>query len=635
MSERDASTDPWGIAGGYHDVWGRWREPDPDVARSLRRAMGSVTGEPDEAPPTAPPFVVAELGRTHEVRVPERGWLTLEDGTQLAARRHLPADLPLGVHRFEGEGGRSRPHVVHVLVRPATALVPAARRWGVTAQLYAARSRASWGLGDLGDLGRLATWARARGAATIGLNPLHAMTPGGPPPNSPYSPSSRRWRDPLYLDVGALLAADPVAAEAVGEAPTAVADRLNAGDRIDRSAAWTAKLAALEVLWRHQRERTDPQRTAYLARHGDALRQWATFCAAAEAHGPDWRRWPVELRRPTTPEVGRFATEHEDRVAFWSWLQWLVDEQLEASGAAELVVTDLAVGFAPDGFDAWEWQDLLADGCTVGAPPDLLGPDGQDWGLPPFAPWKLRMVGYRPLLDTLRANLRHTAALRVDHVMGLLRLFWIPPEGKPADGAYVRWPGTELIDLVAMACAEAGSFVVGEDLGTVDDEVRDLLRARGFLSTRLLWFEDEPPEAWPAQAMAAVTTHDLPTVAGVWSGTDLRDQRAAGVTVPVDGDEAFRHRLRVVASCDDSTAADEVAVRAHARLAESPSVLATAALDDLLGAERRPNVPGTIDEHPNWRIALPVPLDDLPGHPLAERIATAMGAVRPAPPAAG
>ncbi len=625
--------DPWGIGRGYHDVWGTWREPSAEVAAALRRAMGG-TGDPDETPPPATPLVVAHHGRSDEVAVDEPGWLTLEDGSQVRVRRHLPADLPLGLHRFDGERGRSAPNVRNVLVRPAAAASPPpGRRWGITAQLYAARSRHSWGIGDLGDLGTLVRWATARGASTVGLNPLHAPSPGGPLPNSPYSPSTRRWHDPLYVDVPALLADDPGAADELGLGPAAMAADLQ-GDRIDRDAAWAAKLAALEVLWRRRRDRLaslPPPPPAPTSGRAAALRLWATYCAIAERHGPSWHRWPTDLQRPTTAAVGRFADESAERVAFWAWLQEVVDDQLEAAGAPAVAVTDLAVGFAPDGFDAWEWQDLLATGCRIGAPPDLLGPDGQDWGLPPFVPWKLRAVGYRPLLDTLHANLRHTAGLRIDHVMGLLRLFWIPPGHDATDGAYVSWPGTELVDLVATASAQAGSFVIGEDLGTVEPGVRDLLGAEGFLSTRLLWFEDAAPEQWPTQAMAAVTTHDLPTIAGVWSGVDLADQRAAGVTVPDDGDETFRHHLRVAASSDDAALGDHVAVAAHRAIAASPCMLATAALDDLVGAEHRPNIPGTIDEHPNWRIPLPVLLDDLDGHPRAEAIAAALADARPRP----
>lgn len=603
-----------GIQAGYHDVWGTWREPSAATVDALLEAMGTPV-------PTA--LRIVRPGEPARSEVTEPAWLTLEDGAQVRVRDGvLPPDLPLGYHRLEADTGRSAPHVEHVIVAPPRAHLPEdLRAWGITAQLYAARSRASWGIGDLGDLGRLAGWATERGAAAIGLNPLHASSPGGPPATSPYSPSSRRWHDPIYLDVGRLLRQRGLhGADALDAAGRA----LNASPRIDRSAAWSAKLDALERLWAARG--ADPGFDRFRAEHGGALTSWGTYCAIAEHHGPSWPNWPDELRRPATPAIARFTADHEDRVAFWCWLQHLLDEQLEAGGAGDLVVTDLAVGFAPDGFDAWEWQDLLATGCRIGAPPDLLGPDGQDWGLPPFVPWRLRQVAYRPMVETLRANLARSRGLRIDHVMGLLRLFWIPPGATPVDGAYVAGPGTDLLDIVALESVRAGALVVGEDLGTVEPGVRDLLRDRGLLSTRLLWFEDDPPERWPHQAMAAVTTHDLPTIAGVWTGTDLADQRAAGVTVPADGDEAFRHHLRVAAGCGGDAPLDEVVVAAHRRIAATPSVLATATLDDLTGAEHRPNVPGTVDEHPNWRIPLPVALDDLPGHPRAEAVVAALRA---------
>lgn len=625
------SPDPvaaWGIAPGYHDVWGRWTAPTPEVAAELRRAMGAVTDDPSEAPPAGAALRVVRHGRPATTEVTEPAWLTLEDGSQLRVRHgHLPPDLPLGYHRVEADAGRRAPHVEHLIVAPDRAHLPEGlRAWGITAQLYAARSRASWGIGDLGDLAHLVRWVRAHGGATVGLNPLHAATPADRPPDSPYSPSSRCFHDPIYLDVSAILR--------ILEVPDAAARidagrALDAGPRIDRAAAWAHKRAALEAAFA-RREPTAPRFAAYRAARGGALELWAAYCAIAEVHGPSWPAWPADLRHPHGPAVGRFARDAAPRVDFWAWLQWLVDEQLAAAGAAEHVVTDLAIGFAPDGFDAWRWQDLLAPGVRIGAPPDLLGPDGQDWGLPPFVPHRLRSVAYAPLAETLRANLRAGRGLRIDHVMGLLRLFWLPPGRGATEGAYVSWPGTELVDIVALESVRAGALVIGEDLGTVEPGVRELLGERGFLSTRLLWFEDEPPSRWPQQAMAAVTTHDLPTIAGVWSGVDLADQRAAGVTVPADGDEPFRHRLRATAHVDDHAPLDDVVVAAHAALAEGPSMLATAALDDLLGAIHRPNVPGTVDQHPNWRIPLPRPIEALDDDPLAAAVAARLAAERPA-----
>ena len=613
----------WGIAPGYHDVWGSWKTPSDEAARRLRRAMGAQTNDPTETAPSGPPLRILRPGDAASVTTTRRSTLFLEDGTQLPVRRGvLPPDLPLGYHRLESSTGRSDPHVEHVIVAPPRAhLDDQMRVWGVTAQLYAARSRSSWGMGDLSDLTRLIGWATDHGAGMVGLNPLHASANVGPPANSPYSPSSRRWRDPLYLDVTDLAGAGPArdAAAAAGAA-------LNAGDRIDRTAVWELKRSVLEAAW--SRGIADPTFERYRAERGAALTLWGSYCALAEVHGANWSAWPDEVRHPTRSGVSRFAAEVPDRVAFWCWLQFLIEQQFAASGSAGVVVTDLAVGFAPDGFDAWEWQDHLAVGCRIGAPPDLLGPDGQDWGLPPFVPWKLRRLAYRPFAETLRANLRHSAGLRIDHVMGLLRLLWIPPEMTAADGAYVRWHGSELLDIVALESHRAGAVVIGEDLGTVDPSIQDLLRERGLLSTRLLWFEDPPPHEWPHQAMAAITTHDLPTVAGVWSGVDLADQRTAGVTVPANGDDDFRHRLRVAAHCDDAAPIEHVAVESYRRLAESPCMIVTAALDDLVGAEHRPNVPGTIDEHPNWRIPLPLPLDDLAETERASAIASVLTADR-------
>lgn len=602
-ADRTEPTD-WGIEGGYRDGLGQWREPDAEVTALLQQAMGRPAGRPLAV--VRPGDVVA-LGP---------GDVILEDGTSVTVGDHLPPDLPLGYHRHHGATGSTT-----VIVSPGRCHLPAdLRTWGLTAQLYAARSTTSWGIGDLGDLHRLVDWAQERQAGVVGLNPLHAPTPLPHPSDSPYSPSSRRFRDPLYLAVedvpGATATAGWTDAMRAGRA-------LSAGDRIDRTAVWAHKRQVLEQIWA-ARAGTDDGFRRYRHDGGVDLEAWATFCALADHHRCAWPLWPVEHRRPDDPAVARFATAHADRVGFWCWLQWLLDAQAAASGAADVVIADLAVGFAADGFDAWQWQDLLANGVRIGAPPDPLGREGQDWGLPPFVPWRLRDAGYQPFAATIRAVLRHARGLRIDHVMGLFRLLWVPPGRGAVDGAYVRFAGRELLDVLALESVRAEALVIGEDLGTVEDGVRETLAAAGVLSTRLLWFEDEPPEHWPHQAMAAISTHDLPTLAGVWSGTDLVDQHEAGVTVPPDGDDSFRHRLRQASSLPDDAAEADVAVAAHRRLGRSPAMVVTATLDDLTGAEHRPNLPGTIDEHPNWRIPQPILLDDLAGLPRAEAIADAL-----------
>ena len=607
----------WDIEPGYDDVHGDWHAPSAEAVRRIRRAMGATSDDPAELPLPRTPL---EILRPGEVLVtgPD-ATLVLEDGTHLAIGGGTPPDLPLGYHQVR-EPRRGAETVTNLIVSPGRCALPdAAHAWGLTAQLYTARSSTSWGAGDLADLRRLVDWTASRGGAVVGLNPLHAPDPVLPQPNSPYSPSSRRWRDPLYLAIEAVPGAD-----ALPDRDDLIARgrALNAGARIDRTAVWTLKRAALTHLW--SRFRGDAAFDRYRSEMGQDLTTWAVHCVLTEQHGPDWRDWPTGFRRADPVALATFATDHAYEVGFWAWLQWLLDEQLAASGAPETVIADLAVGFDERGADAWQWQDLVAAGVHVGAPPDLLGPDGQDWGLPPFVPAKLRDQAYRPLAATLRAVARHARGLRIDHVMGLFRLLWVPPAMTAAEGAYVRFAGQELLEVVALESARSGSFVVGEDLGTVEPGVRDRLAEAGVLSTRLLWFEDEPPTRWPHRAMAAITTHDLPTVAGIWTGTDLADQEQAGVTIAPGGDEELRDRLRSATGLDDDTDVETVTVAAHRALARAPSMLVTASLDDLVGAEHRPNLPGTVDQHPNWRIALPMAIDDLDGQPQAEAIAEAL-----------
>jgi 4-alpha-glucanotransferase len=288
------------------------------------------------------------------------------------------------------------------------------------------------------------------------------------------------------------------------------------------------------------------------------------------------------------------------------------------------VIQDLPIGVNPDGADAWAWQDVLAEGASVGAPPDEFNSQGQDWGLPPFVPWRLREAGYQPLIDTIRATIASAGGLRVDHVMGLFRLWWIPAGAGPTDGGYVRYPADELLDIVALESHRAQAPVVGEDLGTVEDGVREAMAERRMLSYKVLWFESDDPATWPAASMAAVTTHDLPTVVGLWTGTDLDEQARLGLQ-PNDASTREIHD-RVAAACglDDDAGPDEVVRATHELLARSPSVLLTATLDDAMAEPERPNMPGADQDRDNWSLALPIPLEDLPDQPLARDVATTL-----------
>jgi 4-alpha-glucanotransferase len=390
-------------------------------------------------------------------------------------------------------------------------------------------------------------------------------------------------------------------------------------------------MGALDRLW--EQFAGDSAFDAWREAQGDALADYAAFCVLAEEHGPDWRSWPEAARHPDGAEVTAVRHDRYGRWRFHQWLQWLVDRQLQVASAEIDVMHDLAVGVDPAGADGWLWQDHLALDMAVGAPPDEFNTLGQSWGLPPFDPWRLRQVGYQPFIQTIRATLSHAGGLRIDHVMGLFRLWWVPRDESPVEGAYVRYASEDLLDIVALECHRAGAYAVGEDLGTVEDHVRQDLADRGVLSYRLLWFEDGPPHTFPVQALAAVTTHDLPTVAGLWTGHDLEDQKRIGLEPNEEGTQALRDHLQRLVGVDEDAPVQEVVIATYDALSEAPSLLLTAGLDDALGVEERPNMPGTIDQWPNWRIALPLTLEEIEVDPRPEAVARALDRrqVRPSP----
>src|SRR5262249_46005884 len=378
-----------------------------------------------------------------------------------------------------------------LIVAPACCVAPEGPgTWGWTVQLYALWSRASWGMGDFGDLSRLARWsARAAGAGLVLVSPVDAVLPVHPQQPSPYSPSSPRFLNPLYLRVEDV----PGASEAGLELePLAAAARAKCGaGPIDRDLVFRLKMQALERLWARFSGSSDFER--YCAERGPALAEYAGFCALAERFQGGWPTWPAEFRHPASSAVRAWARSAGPRLRFHQWVQWLRDRQLARAATEIRLVRDLAVGVDPDGADAWAWQDVLARGVSIGAPPDAFNPAGQDWGLPPFVPHRLRQARYEPFVETVRAALRHAGGLRIDHVMGLFRLFWVPWGARPTPGAYVRYPAADLLAILALESYRAGAVIVGEDLGTVEDEMRATLATRRILSYRLLWFEAEPP----------------------------------------------------------------------------------------------------------------------------------------------
>jgi 4-alpha-glucanotransferase len=705
-----------GIATRFTDAGGRRYQVSAATLGAVLDAMG-----PPAEPTPWPAVVVTRTGRREKWRPPagEPVELVLESGEQRPLPPRLPGDLEPGWHRVVGRTGATTLVVAPDRCHLPPLLAGGGRAWGWAAQLYAVRSRDSWGIGDLGDLSSLLAATAPLGAGFALLNPLHAASPDEP---SPYNPSSRVFRNPLYLRVEAipeLAGLDPEQRARVAELAGLGRDLLDR-HRIDRPATYRLKDEALRLA--HGALPRLPGRrsglAAYRAANGN-LDRYATFCALQHVHGRDWRAWPAAYRHPARAEVAAFGQEHRDEVDYHAWLQWLLDEQLAAVASAtrvdghhatpvdsphatpvdslharsagrlrsptggpgagpggfgagpggfgaspggygaspggvgvavgaELgVLNDLAIGFAPDGFDAWSFQDDLASGVTVGAPPDPLGPRGQDWGLPAFVPDRLAEVAYEPFAQTIRAGMAHAAGLRIDHVMGLFRLFWIPEGAEPAQGTYVRYPVDDLLGILALESLRAGALVVGEDLGTVEARVRRRLAREQVLSYRLAWFEEtgggrrRPAADYPRLALAAATTHDLPTVAGFFSGHDFDHLCDIGVVPAGDRPAAAAERdVEVESLCQLLEAEgvlapgvrDQAALVAaiHAFLARTPAMLVAATLEDAIGATDRPNVPGTIDERPNWALPLPVTVEELATHPAVERLARLLDQVRQA-----
>jgi 4-alpha-glucanotransferase len=470
------------------------------------------------------------------------------------------------------------------------------RAWGWAIQLYALRSRESWGIGDFADLRRFARWSRQAGASAILLNPLGAQNPRLPYEPSPYYASTRRFRNVIYLRIEEVEGAEKVDFRQAQEA----ARGLNEQRIIDYDRVYQLKSVALEQTFRVAPE---PQGLkAFRRRQGRALRDFATFCALCEEHGPAWRGWPADPGEPSPT-----------RVAYHEWLQFHVDRQLARASREIGLITDVPVGFASDGFDAWRWQAYLAPRMRVGAPPDEFFRDGQDWGLPPLNPWKLGEAGWEPFVDAIRSAGRHAAGIRLDHVMSLFRLFWIPEGVPPTRGAYVQYPARILLSLLANESRRARAFIIGEDLGLVEPVVRKQLRQKSSLSYRLVWFEPTLPSKWPQDAVAAITTHDLPTVAGIWTRSE-----------PEHRLHYLRDKLVQLTQLPDGADPVDVALAVHTHLARGRTRVVLASLEDALGIHERPNVPGTTGEFPNWRLAMPMPLDEIERSRGVGRIVSAM-----------
>jgi 4-alpha-glucanotransferase len=706
-----------GIEPQFRDASGAVRRPNADVKRKLLAAMGISVQRPADAehalealdraawgtplepvvarrsmlPAAIPLALPASTGdidwRVDEERGPTHSgtarFADLEPMERLGDRERrklvLDAELPLGYHKLtvrtngNGDGAASCP----LIVVPDQCYVPerlwrGERAWGLTVQLYALRSQRNWGIGDFTDLKALAELAARLGADLIGLNPLHAGFLDGSPSESPYSPASRLFLSPLYIDVTEVpeLERCEEAKRLLGSPQ--FGDRLGAcrdAELIDYGAIALLKLPVLEKLFRaFDAAASSARREAFAAfreERGEALQRFGVWQALHEHFSEqgedlrDWRRWPCEYRRAGSPAVAELAERHQGRRRFFEWLQWIADQQLEAAASAARaagleigIYRDLAVGADARGAEAWADAPLFAKDVTVGAPADLFNPSGQDWGLPPFDPHALRADGFARFIELIRSNMQHAGALRIDHAMGLEHLYWVAKGSSPEEAAYVTYPFDALVGIIALESVRHRCLVIGEDLGTVPPGFRERMLERGILSYRILFFEQHedgrllPPENYPRLALAAVGSHDLAPFKGWWEGRDI-ELKLENQLYPSDA--AYRqqlerrrrdrellletlgqHGIEVAAGLTSESPFDaSLAIAAHAFLARTSAALAAVQVEDLLEERELVNLPGCAEGYPNWRRRQSVPLETLESRPLVTVLASLLDEIRP------
>jgi len=672
--------------------WGAVLEPVQLIAPAPAPARATVrVWSPTPEPPAAVDIsgeMVSEPGERHhwETRLQPSGWLknhAVPGGFRVDLQLSLPAGLGLGYYDLTlrvKSGGREETGRSRLIAAPPRIYAPAwldqgRRAWGFNLPLYAVKSRDNWGMGDFADLMAVIRWAGPLGAAFVGINPLHA--PGGRAhaDHSPYSPTSRIFPNVLYLSL-AMAPEMPACREAqdllASQEFQAAKARLSEAPLVAYGEVRRLKRRVLDLLYQTfcevhgppERARTDrgQEFARFVAAGGESLARFGQFSALADHfQQDDWRRWPQPYRDPHGPAVAGFTREHLQEVQFFQYGQWLAATQLgqvcqeaRIQGLPFTLYEDLALGASPGGFDTWAHQDLFARGPAIGAPPDAFNPQGQNWGLPPLIPERLRASGYQLFIDTLRANSPPGGMLRMDHVMGLFRLLWIPKGVTAVRGAYVNYPARELLAILALESVRRRTLIIGEDLGTVPPRIRRELNKAGVFSYRVFYFERDgqnrflPPEAYPTRALATVTTHDLPTLKGFWQGHDLALKRRLNLYPEArlaEADAAAREqdrRLLVEAlqgrgllpdgAAFDPGAADccplELREAVLTFLAASDAALLEVRLEEIFGAPEQQNLPGTKKEHPNWRIKLPLALDRITGSPEPARLAARLNQAR-------
>lgn len=664
-----ALADAYGVATEYWDQSGAHVEVSAETVRAILHSL-DVDASPDAMEQALadvpmrhwrrfiPPFFVTRQGEGRRAWMhvphgdPARMWVELFDGYVIdlaqmdvwvdpvevdgvlvgEASFWVPDSLPIGYHTLHAVSG-DRAERCDLAVAPARLqpeVILGDRQWGLMTQLYSLRSRESWAMGDLRDLGNLAAWsARELGAGFILVNPLHACSPVTPVTPSPYSPVTRRFASPFYVRVEDIPEWSRVPDRASVEDD---ADRLRRAnttpDLLDRDAVWVVKREALERTFAVGLE--DERRRefdAYVAQEGSGLVDYARWSALADRYGPITSEWPAEYRHPRSPEVVEFANAHARDVEFHLWMQWVTYQQLAAAqraaieaGMAVGVVNDLAVGVHRSGADAWALQDVIAPGVMVGAPPDMYNQMGQDWQLPPWKPVALADHGFRPFRDMLRTVLRTSGGLRVDHVLGLFRMWWIPVGSTANHGTFVRFDHDALLGILCLEAYLAGAVVIGEDLGTVEDWVQRELASRGILGTSILWFEAErDSRSWRRDVLASVAVHDLPPTAGYLRDEHVRIRSELGLLSTDAATEYTRARvereewakslidqgwLNPSVDLDTDAGLEELLLALHRALEVSSARMIGIAVTDAVRDRRSQNQPGTDQEYPNWRVPL-------------------------------
>jgi 4-alpha-glucanotransferase len=689
-----------GIEPEYYDNWGGKHVTSPEVKTAIIRSMGigdpaayladlrlrpwnrlidtamvvSVNDQPQDIPIHLPldegmeaetflKWHIEDESGNREAREFKR--LRPADSTTIDGTRHVRIDLPNETDREMGyytvEVTCSTPAsefsgTMKLIITPDRCYPPGIRTWGISLNLYSIRSGRNWGVGDLTDLRNIIGWtAKDLGGDFIGINPLHAIPNRMPYGISPYSSTSRLYRSFLYIDVERLLKGTPDGEKLLRDPGFRKdIDSLRDTELINYEKSASVKRRALRTAFSAFKKghiapgsREAGDFNDFMDEEGPTLENFATFMALEEHLREknevlySWQDWPAEYQSPVSPAVEEFKNGHRDDILFYQYVQWLLDRQLrEAQEAAgDMLVgiyQDLAVGSSGEGSDAWSFPEVFALGVTTGAPPDAFNLNGQDWGFPPFIPHKLRESGYELFIQTIRKNLRYSGALRIDHALGLFRLFFIPGGMSPEGGTYVRYPAEDLLRIISLESVRNRTVIIAEDLGTIGEEVREALSEHGMLSYRLFYFERDwntytflPPQAYPEMAFTAVTTHDLPTVYGYWAGRDIEVKKELGLypdeEAPVrDTGDRKRDRqfmLDVLSDCLSEgfprdaglvpAMTPELSLAIHRFLAQTPCMLVSVSLDDVIAVVDQQNMPGTIDTHPNWRQKSPLELEEL------------------------